>query len=76
MVVNAGNQGRISLAKNPVFRDRSKHIDIQDHCTRNVVEQAMIQLKYIPTQDMLADVLTKSLSQVQHEPPSNGMGLF
>jgi hypothetical protein len=29
MVVNADNQGSIALAKNPVFHDRSKHIDIQ-----------------------------------------------
>ena len=75
-MANADNQRRISLAKNPVFHDRSKHIDIQYHCTRDLVEQEKIQLKYIPTQDMLADVLAKSLSQVQHEPPSNGIGLF
>ena len=33
MVVNADNQESIALAKNPVFHDRSKHIDIQYHYT-------------------------------------------
>src|SRR5258708_36996647 len=35
MVVNADNQGGIALAKNPVFHDCSKHIDIQYHFTHN-----------------------------------------
>jgi hypothetical protein len=61
MVVNADNQASIALAKNPVFHDRSKHIDIQYHYTRDLVKQEKIQLNYIPTQDMLADILTKSL---------------
>ena len=49
----------IALAKNPVFHDRSKHIDIQYHCTRDLIKEGKIQLEYILTNDMLAD-LTKS----------------
>ena len=56
MVVNADNQGSIALAKNPVFHDRSKHIDIQYHYTRDLVKQEKIQLTHVPTKDMLADV--------------------
>ena len=76
MVVNADNQGSISLAKNPVFHDRSKHTGILHHCTRDLVRQWKTQLKYIPTQDMLADILKKSLPRAQHEPLANGIGLF
>ncbi len=76
MVVNADNQGSIALAKNPVFHDRSKHIDIQYHYTRDLVKQEKIQLSYVPTKDMLADVLTKSLPRAQHEHLSKGIGLF
>jgi len=61
MVVSADNQGSIALAKNPVFHDRSKHIDVQYHYTQDLVKERKIQLEYIPTSDMLAGLLTKPL---------------
>jgi len=68
--------GSIALAKNPVFHDRSKHIDIQYHFTRDLVKEQKIHLEYITTKDMLADLLTKSLPRAQHEQLSEGIGLF
>ena len=76
IVVNADIQGSIALAKNPVFHDPSKHIDIQYHYTRDLIGDGKIQLEYIPTNDMLADLLTKSLPRAQHEHLSKGIGLY
>jgi len=76
MVVNIDNQGSIALAKSPVFHDRSKDIDIQYHFTRDLVKEQMIYVEHIPTTDMLADVLTKTLPRTQHEQLSEGAGLF
>jgi len=76
MVVNADNQGSIALPKNPVFHDRSKHIDIQYHYTRNLVEEKKVRIEYIPTSDMPADLLTKSLPRPQHAHLSKGISLF
>ena len=39
--------GAIALAKNPVFHNRSKHIDIQYHYTCGFVKEKKIQLEYI-----------------------------
>ena len=75
MVVNADNQGSMALAKNPVFHDRSKHIDIQYHFTRDLVKEGRISLNYVPTQEMVADMLTKALPRAQHETLANGIGL-
>ena len=75
MVVNVDNQGAIALARNPVFHDRSKHIDIQYHYTRNLIREKRIQLDYVPTSEMLADLLTKPLARVQHVYLANGIGL-
>jgi hypothetical protein len=75
VVVNVDNQGGIALAKNPVFHDRSKHIDIQYHFTRELVKDEKIHLQYAPTADMVADLLTKSLPRVRHELLSKGIGL-
>ena len=49
MAVNVDNQGAIALAKNPVFHNRSKHIDIQYHYTCGFVKVKKIQLEYILT---------------------------
>ena len=67
MVVNADNQGSIALAKNPVFHDQSKHIDIQYHFTWDLVKGKWISLNYIPTKEMSADLLTKALPRTQHK---------
>jgi hypothetical protein len=69
------NQGGIALAKNPVFHDRSKHIDIQYHFTQELVKDEKIRLQYVPTADMVADLLTKALPRVRHELLSKGIGL-
>ena len=76
MVVNSDNQGAIALAKNPVFHDRSKHIDIQFHFTRKLVKKGRIGLNYIPTQEMVADILTKALPCAQHKYLAREVGLF
>jgi hypothetical protein len=55
------NQGCIALAENPENHARSKHIDVQYHYTRQLVEYGKIKLDYCPREDMLADVLTKPL---------------
>ena len=75
MVVNADNQGSIALAKNPVFHDRSKHINIQYHFTRDLVKDKRISLNYIPTKEMSADLLMKALPRAQHEYLAKTIGL-
>ena len=69
------NQGAIALAKNPTHHSRTKHIDVQHHFIRERVEDEVIELKYVPTQAMVADVLTKSLGKPQHQNLIEKMGL-
>ena len=59
------NQGAIALAKNPEFHKRTKHIDIRYHFVREKVEDGHVILKYCPTLDMLADLMTKPISATQ-----------
>ncbi|KAF2345048.1 hypothetical protein FHG87_024196 [Trinorchestia longiramus] len=62
MVVNEDNQSAISLAQNPKYHGRSKHIDIKFHYVRDLVRNKEIDLVYCPSNDMLADIFTKGLS--------------
>lgn len=59
------NQGAIALSKNPVNRSRSKHIDVKYHFIRDAVSEGRIHIVYCPTEDMVADILTKSVSKIK-----------
>jgi hypothetical protein len=65
-IIHSDSQGSIALSKNPEHHARSKHIDIRHHFVREQVAAGTITLQYIPTEDMLADVLTKPLSREKH----------
>ena len=57
------NQSAIAMTKNPQFHGRAKHIDIRHHFIREQVSRGTVQLKYCPTTEMTADILTKGLSR-------------
>jgi hypothetical protein len=59
------NKSAIALAKNPVHHDRTKHIDVKYHYIRWCVEEGLVDLLYVTTQDQLADALTKALGRVR-----------
>ena len=69
------NQGCIALAKNPTSHARTKHIDIRHHFIRETLENERIKLKYCPTADMVADILTKAIPKDQFEKLRNMLGL-
>lgn len=58
-IINVDNQGAIAIAKNPEHHGRTKHIDIRYHYIRDLVSKHEVQLEYLETNKMIADVLTK-----------------
>ena len=59
------NQSCIKLSENPVFHDRSKHIDIRCHFIRDCVQRGAVKLEYTPTGEQVADILTKALGKTK-----------
>eukprot|EP00253_Pinus_taeda_P010947 PITA_10947 len=57
----------IKLSENPVFHDRSKHIDIRYHHLKDCVLRRIMLLDYIPTEQQDAGILTKALSRCKFE---------
>ena len=51
----------LSLASNPIFHARTKHIEVDYHFVREKVLNRDMVIKYISTLDQLADLFTKSL---------------
>lgn len=74
-VILADNQGAIKLSKNPQHHNRTKHIDVRYHFIRKSCQDRLIELAYIPTTEMVADILTKALPRGKHEKHIKGMGL-
>ena len=70
------NKGAIELAKNPKFHNRTKHIDISYHFVREQVEQNTFSVKYCPSEDMLADIMTKGLPRVTYERLRDKLGVI
>jgi hypothetical protein len=58
------NQSCIKLSENPVFHDKSKHIEIKYQYTHDMVEKGVVKLQYLVTDEQVADVSTKPLSKV------------
>ncbi|CAG4978543.1 unnamed protein product [Colias eurytheme] len=60
------NQSAIKLTQNPIFHKRTKHIDIRYHFCRDCVTNNIVNVKYLPSAEMPADLLTKSLCSNKH----------
>jgi hypothetical protein len=66
-VIHCDNQSCIKLSENPVFHDRSKHIDIRYHFIRDCVQRGVVRLDYIQTDEQMADIFTKALNSQKFE---------
>ena len=69
------NQAAIALTHDHQYYLRTKHINVQYHWIRWVVEKGSICLVYCPTDDMVANALTKALpsAKVKHFATSLGL---
>ena len=74
-VLMEDNQGAISIAKNPVAHARTKHIDIRYHYIREAVQNGTINLCFCPSENMIADLLTKPLPRGRFTMLRDAMGL-
>jgi hypothetical protein len=67
MIINCDNTCAINISKNPVQHSRTKHIGIRHHFLRDLVEFEVVSLSFIPTENQLANILTKPLDGSRFE---------
>ena len=63
------------MTRNAQFHGRAKHIAIRHHFVREKVSEGVVELKYCPTDRMIADMLTKGLSCAVFERLRNEAGI-
>jgi hypothetical protein len=59
------SKSALSLAKNPIFYERSKHIRVRYHFIRDCLEEENFKACYINTKDQLMDLLTKLVGRIK-----------
>lgn len=69
------NQSAMSVAKNPDHHGRVKHLDLRYYWLREVVAAGTIHIVHIPTDDMVADIMTKALAREKVEKMVEFLGL-
>ncbi|BES95360.1 Hydra magnipapillata [Nesidiocoris tenuis] len=75
ITISNDNQAAQHIATNAVISSKSKHVDIKIHFIRDILERGDIELKYLGTEHMTADILTKALPKPRHEEHVKTMGL-
>lgn len=56
------NEASLNLTKNPESQHRTKHIDVQHHYVRELVNDKELKIEWVPSAMMLADGMTKALT--------------
>ena len=69
------NQSAIALTKDGQYHARTKHIDIRYHFIRFVIDNGTVKLIYCPTDEMVADTLTKALPSAKGKHFASALGL-
>jgi hypothetical protein len=65
IVVHCDNQGAIYLAKNRIYHEKTKHINVKYHFILEILSHDLVSMKKITTAENHINMLTKSISAVK-----------
>ena len=62
VALNIDNQAAIHLSQNPEFHKRTKHVAVKYHRVRQEQANKIVSVSYVPTEENVADILTKGVT--------------
>ena len=75
ILLKVDNQGVIQLSNNNKFHMHMKHINVRYHFIHEALENKLLEIKYVPTDENIVDIFTKLLSRPLFEKFRKMLGL-
>jgi len=60
-MIHYDNQSCIKILENPLFHDKSKHIELKYHSIKDKALKRAVKFQYISPEEQLTDIFTKPL---------------
>ncbi|SGZ35279.1 BQ5605_C066g12820 [Microbotryum silenes-dioicae] len=74
-IIRADSTGAIALSKHPTSHTTTKHISVAYHLSRRLQDDGHVDIRWVETNLMLADIMTKGLGKAKHEHFVEHLGL-